>query len=169
VIHDGRPGRRLPDGILYEADVPAGAPAGTSSAAAARVDHPVGDDAVRARRLRLARLAATLLLAGPFTTALRQPADRDLLDYHQRLLALRRQHPELCDAPLDQVVTGRGDRYVTLRRGDFLVIANLAAERRRITVPPWPRGVLIASRLGVTLNADAVELPGECAAVLGYR
>ncbi|WP_157437064.1 hypothetical protein [Actinoplanes subtropicus] len=122
--------------------MPARLGAGTSSGAAA--------DAGRARLLRLARLRATLLLAGPFPSAVRQPADRELLDYHRRLLALRARHPELCP-------------------DDFLVIANLAAGRRRIAVPPWPRGVLIASRLGVTLNADAVELPGECAAVIGYR
>lgn len=130
--------------VLYESDVPARTGAGTSNAAA--------PDAARARLLRLARLRATLLMAGP---AVRQPADRELLDYHRRLLALHARHPELRD--------------LTLRRSDFLVLANLAAERRRIAVPPWPRGVLIASRLGVTLNADAVELPGECAAVIGYR
>lgn len=137
--------------------------------------------------LRLARLAATLLLAGPFTaalrmgeewaagqspldwSALREPAHRELYDYHRRLLAVCRTHPTLRDATLGNVVTGLGDRYVTLRRDNLMVVANLAPTRRRISVPPWPRDVLIASRLGVTLNADSVELPAECAAVIDYR
>ncbi|TMM38042.1 MAG: DUF3459 domain-containing protein [Actinobacteria bacterium] len=131
---------------------------------------------------RMQRVGAMLLLAGPFTPMLRMgeewtaaraagrpPAPRGMPDFYRRLVALRKEYPELSDARLDRVQIWHGDGFLTIARGDCAVVANLAEQRRLVAVPPWPRDVLLATHGGVTLNPDAVELPGEAAAVIGYR
>jgi maltooligosyltrehalose trehalohydrolase len=131
---------------------------------------------------RMQRVGAMLLLAGPFTPMLRmgeewtadrvarrQPTQRGMPDFYRRLVALRKEYPDLCDARLDRVQVRHGDGYLTILRGDCAVVANLAEQRRLVAVPPWPRDVLLATQGGVTLRPDGVELPGEAAAVIGYR
>jgi hypothetical protein len=100
-------------------------------------------------------------------TALASP--RDIADRAPRLRC--RARPTWCSRTARSCCSrGTCDRCrrkppspVLIPRGDCVVVANLAPRRRRVSVPPWPRSVLHASQVGVTLSADAVELPGESA------
>ena len=174
-------------GVLIGAPVDGGpAPAVTlDSVLAATAQH--GGDAEPDAELsvRRHRLLATLMLTGPFTPVIRmgeewsagrpagpdrarqqQPGHREMLGFYRRLIALHRaETPAHPSVPAE---ISHGDGTVLITRGDCVVVANLASRRRRVSVPPWPRSVLLASQVGVTLSADAVELPGESAAFVCY-
>jgi maltooligosyltrehalose trehalohydrolase len=93
---------------------------------------------------------------------------REMLETYRRLIALRKAHPDLSDPRLDQVETWHGDRHLAVRRGGFVIAANLAPDAQRINLRGQPRSVLYASEPGVTLAHDSVEMPAESAAVIGY-
>ncbi|QXJ22072.1 malto-oligosyltrehalose trehalohydrolase [Actinomadura graeca] len=106
---------------------------------------------------------------------------RDLLEWHQALIALRRARPELNDPgpaamAVEVVETTEGERHLTMRRGGVCVAANLGGGPVRLDVTglPEPR-LLLASNPAITaekgVNGDSrtavVSLPGASVAVLG--
>ncbi|MEV0397815.1 malto-oligosyltrehalose trehalohydrolase [Polymorphospora rubra] len=95
-----------------------------------------------------------------------KPEHRELYDFHRRLIALRKGRPDLTDPRLDRVEVRHGDQFIVVRRGRTVVAANLAPRARRITLPGLVRSVLLASRTGVTVMRDVVELPPESAVVV---
>ncbi|GAA1037308.1 malto-oligosyltrehalose trehalohydrolase [Virgisporangium ochraceum] len=97
-----------------------------------------------------------------------KPPHRDMLAVYRELIRLRKSRPDLSDPRLDRVEVWPGDRHVAIRRGNCVVVANLAPEPQRINVRGIPRKVLFASEPGLALWHDSVDLPGESAAVLAY-
>jgi hypothetical protein len=97
-----------------------------------------------------------------------EPEHRDMLDLYRRLIAVRRTEPDLASPETPHQIR-YWDGAVLITRGSCVVVANLTGRRQRVSMPPWPRTILFASEDGLTVNADAVELPGESAAVVGYR
>lgn len=95
-----------------------------------------------------------------------QPRHRELLEFHRRLVALRKATPDLSDPRLDRVDASCGDQFIVVRRGRAVVGANLAARARRIHLPYVVRSVLLATGPGVTVMRDVVELPAESAVVV---
>jgi maltooligosyltrehalose trehalohydrolase len=95
-----------------------------------------------------------------------KPEHRDLLDFHRRLIALRRSVPDLSDPRLDLVDVRYGDQFLVIRRGGCLVVANLAGRPQRINLPAVARRVLLATTSGVTVMRDGLELPAESAAIV---
>ncbi len=93
---------------------------------------------------------------------------REMLAVYKELIKLRRSRPDLSDPRLDRVEVWPGDRHVAIRRGNCVVVANLAPETQRINLRGIPRKVLFASEPGLALWHDSVDLPGESAAVLAY-
>jgi maltooligosyltrehalose trehalohydrolase len=91
-----------------------------------------------------------------------------MLAVYKELIRLRKSRPDLSDPRLDRVEVWPGDRHVAIRRGNCVVVANLAPETQRINVRGIPRKVLFASEPGLALWHDSVDLPGESAAVLAY-
>ncbi|RLP85163.1 malto-oligosyltrehalose trehalohydrolase, partial [Micromonospora sp. CV4] len=55
-----------------------------------------------------------------------KPEHREMLAFYQRLIALRRSLPDLSDPRLHAVSVQHGDQFLLMRRGETLVVANLA-------------------------------------------
>jgi maltooligosyltrehalose trehalohydrolase len=90
----------------------------------------------------------------------------EILDLHRRLIALRRRHADLSDPWLDRVEVSPGERFVVIRRGRCLVVANLAPEAQRVPLGAVAAEVLLATAPGVALDGAHATLPPESAAVL---
>ncbi|MFI6820904.1 malto-oligosyltrehalose trehalohydrolase [Micromonospora sp. NPDC050187] len=95
-----------------------------------------------------------------------KPEHRETLEFHRRLIALRKARPDLSDPRLDRVDVRHGDRFLVVRRGNCLVVANLADKAQRVNLPGVVRQVLLATGTGVTVMRDGVELPAETAAIV---
>jgi maltooligosyltrehalose trehalohydrolase len=93
----------------------------------------------------------------------------EMLDFYKRLIALRRDRPELTDPHLDQVEVWHGDQFVVMRRGHVTVAANLAPMPQTVSVRALPTKVLLATEPGVVLQRDRVTLPAESAVVVVAR
>jgi maltooligosyltrehalose trehalohydrolase len=89
----------------------------------------------------------------------------DVLAWYRRLIALRRQMPDLGDGRFDQltVETDEARRWLVVQRPSSIVVANLAAERRTFEVDA--ASVLLASA-DVEWRAPSLTLPPESAAIL---
>src|SRR5262249_9188611 len=96
---------------------------------------------------------------------------RGLLQWHRRLIRLRRQCPELSDGRLDRVARSfRGDeRWLVVERGRVTIAVNFADERRSIPLPAdRPHGLLLSSHdSGIEVGLDRLGLPGHAVVVLG--
>ncbi len=93
-----------------------------------------------------------------------------LLEWHRKLIRLRRSEPELTDPDLGHVHCSweeDGDqRWFVLRRGSVVVVANLARHRQIIPLPGTPIQMLLTSANGFGFADGSVEIEGESAAVL---
>ena len=86
-----------------------------------------------------------------------------LLDWHRALLALRRAEPELHAASWPQVSFAEDARWLVMRRGRWLVCANLAATAQQLAIDGK---IALASAVGVHLAAGTLTLPPESVAVV---
>jgi maltooligosyltrehalose trehalohydrolase len=92
------------------------------------------------------------------------PDHRAMLDWHRRLIALRRSEPDLNDPRLDAGETrfDEHERWLTFTRGRITVAVNFASEPR---VVPVSGQVILASRDGIQCDCGRVNLPGETVAI----
>jgi maltooligosyltrehalose trehalohydrolase len=92
-----------------------------------------------------------------------------LLDWYRRMIALRRDRPELADPRLDRVAVAHDEaaRWVVVTRGGLRVAANLASERQPVPLDGTPKAVLLASAPGFVYRDGQIELDGESVAVVG--
>jgi maltooligosyltrehalose trehalohydrolase len=93
-----------------------------------------------------------------------------LLEWHRRLLRLRRQVPELADGRLDKVQVRFDERaqWLTVGRGAITVACNLAFQIQRIPLSgTLPGYILLASEPVVGTTPDWIELPPDSVAILG--
>ncbi|SCF14413.1 maltooligosyl trehalose hydrolase [Micromonospora coriariae] len=95
-----------------------------------------------------------------------KPEHREMFSFYQRLIALRRSLPDLSDPRLHAVNVQHGDQFLLMRRGDTLVVANLAGRGQGVSLPGVARRVLLATGEGVTVMRDRIELPAETAAIV---
>jgi maltooligosyltrehalose trehalohydrolase len=95
-----------------------------------------------------------------------KPEHREMLSFYQRLIALRKSRADLSDPRLGEVSVQHGDQFLVMRRGETLVVANLAGRGQGISLPGVVRRVLLASGEGVTVMRDRIELPAETAAIV---
>jgi maltooligosyltrehalose trehalohydrolase len=99
----------------------------------------------------------------------REPHAR-LLDWHRRLIALRRRSPALTDGDLARVrvQVDEDDRWLAVSRGPIAVLANLGDRPQRVpTGRREPGSLLLASSLEAKTLAGGVELPPDTVAILG--
>ena len=93
----------------------------------------------------------------------------ELLEVHRRLIALRREHPELSDPRLDRVRVDHDSaaRTLVVHRGTLRLVVNLADATPTITV----KGAsdLVYAPRGGTLTDEAVTLPAESFALVRVR
>jgi maltooligosyltrehalose trehalohydrolase len=95
---------------------------------------------------------------------------RSLLDWHKRLIALRRANPDLTNGRLDRVDVHfqESERWLVLTRGSVAVACNLGSEKQ--TVPlPFPGRMLLASCKDCLLREAAAELPADGVAIVKAR
>ncbi|WP_320066248.1 malto-oligosyltrehalose trehalohydrolase [Micromonospora sp. RTGN7] len=95
-----------------------------------------------------------------------KPEHRQMYEFHRRLIALRKSRADLSDPRLHAVDVRHGDQFLVMRRGETLVVANLAGKPQRVTLPGVARRVLLATGEGVTVTRDRIDLPAETAAVV---
>ncbi|MFG2049920.1 malto-oligosyltrehalose trehalohydrolase [Micromonospora sp. NPDC048935] len=95
-----------------------------------------------------------------------KPEHASMLAFYQRLIALRRSCPDLSDPRLHAVSVQHGDQFLVMRRGDTLVVANLAGRGQGVSLPGVARRVLLATQEGVTVMRDRIQLPAETAAIV---
>ena len=102
-----------------------------------------------------------------------QEPHRSLLEWHRRLIELRRGEPDLSSHDRKLVSTSFDEdaRWLVVHRGRFSIAANLAGERRAI---PFDGGfsVVMASEEGVGVEVSNGEarawLPPRSVAVLAH-
>ncbi|MFC5925046.1 malto-oligosyltrehalose trehalohydrolase [Micromonospora vulcania] len=95
-----------------------------------------------------------------------KPEHREMLAFYQRLIGLRRSLPDLSDPRMHAVSVQHGDQFLLMRRGETLVVANLAGRGQGVSLPGVVRRVLLASGEGVTVMRDRIQLPAETAAIV---
>jgi maltooligosyltrehalose trehalohydrolase len=90
----------------------------------------------------------------------------ETLSFYRELLALRRNHPDLTDGHLDevQVEFDEDERWITIRRGALLVLANVGESDRVIAAPCTE--TLLTSNAACALTDGGVFLPAQSAAVV---
>lgn len=99
-----------------------------------------------------------------------RPPHAELLDWHRRLIRLRRALPALTDGRMEQVLCASDEQaqWMTIRRCDLTVLINLHGQRQALPMEPHrPREVLLASGEVRFPQPDRVELSAESVAVLG--
>jgi maltooligosyltrehalose trehalohydrolase len=93
-----------------------------------------------------------------------------LLDWHRRLIRLRREVPALSDGRLDRVrvCCNEEARWLVVERGPVAVVCNLADRTQCVPVrlPESPQG-LLTSDPTIQIAADGVTLPPDAVALLG--
>jgi maltooligosyltrehalose trehalohydrolase len=95
---------------------------------------------------------------------------RELLEWHRRLIGLRRKVPALSDGRLDRVSVRFDEtaRWLVMRRGPVAVGCNLGGAAQRV-----PGGIgrdaqiLLASEKQIRLVDDCLDLPPNAVAVIG--
>lgn len=95
----------------------------------------------------------------------------DVLRWHRELISLRRRLPDLTDGRLDAVETAYNEhaRWLTMRRGDTVVAANLAPDRQAVPIEATPLEVLLASARCCPSDEGTVLLEGHAVAILTVR
>jgi len=95
-----------------------------------------------------------------------KPDHGELLDWHRRLLALRRAEPSLSSGRFDDVDVrfDEDERWLVVDRGGLTIVSNFAAGYRRIAGVQGD--ILVASDEELTTSDGSISLPPESVAVL---
>jgi maltooligosyltrehalose trehalohydrolase len=95
-----------------------------------------------------------------------------VLEWHRRLIRLRRSRPELLDGRMDRVEVDFDEEagWFWFRRGSIVVAFNLGRQGHEIRLRhTGPVSVLQASSEAITVEADALFLPPDSVAVVQLR
>jgi maltooligosyltrehalose trehalohydrolase len=96
-----------------------------------------------------------------------RPPHRVLLDWHRRLVRLRRERGLAGGLDDVRVAFDEAERWLVVERETLTVACNLAARDQRVPLAAGRTGeVLLASEGQPKIGADAVELPRESVAIL---
>lgn len=109
---------------------------------------------------------ATFLRSTVDWSELDDPVHATMLDFHRRLIALRKTYPDLSDPRLDRVEARIGDGHLVVRRGRCSVVVNLSPEAVRVDLGTEALDVLIATRDGVRPVPGGIGMPGHSACVV---
>ncbi len=104
---------------------------------------------------------------------LSQPRHAEMLDWHRRLIALRRSAPDLLDgwaAPLE-VRFDEEKGWLLMRRGQVTLLCNLSAQAQRLACPPeWlgQPGLVSdpAAHPAAHPAGDGWQMPPHCVVIL---
>jgi maltooligosyltrehalose trehalohydrolase len=92
----------------------------------------------------------------------------EILDWHKKLIRLRREEPALNDGQLEKVHTrfDENARWFILERGDIQIVCNLANEPQRIPLRAEKSKILLASENFTPAADTEINLPPESVAIL---
>jgi maltooligosyltrehalose trehalohydrolase len=93
----------------------------------------------------------------------------EILEWHRQLIRLRREISDLRSSGFDQtfVTYDEDGQWMAIQRGAATVIFSLSQETQSIPLEcEGDTKVRLASKSGVTINGDAIELPGQTVAIL---
>ena len=96
-----------------------------------------------------------------------EPPHSVLLEWHKRLIALRRSSSDLTSARLEDVDVDFDEKscYLKLRRGAFTVISNLAAVPLSAVIGQRDE-IVLSSDEGITREFQRLSLPPESVIIL---
>ena len=91
-----------------------------------------------------------------------------VLEWYRRLIALRRERPELTDPRLDlvRVAFSEEDGWLVVTRGSLRVVVNLADGRREVPLDGTPKAMLLSSVPGFVYRDGVIELDAESVAIV---
>lgn len=95
---------------------------------------------------------------------------RSLLDWHRKLIELRRRIPALTDGRMDMVCPDINEekKWLVMERGQITVVCNFASSSQRIPIhSEQPRSIILSSDPTNEASAKAIEMAPESVAILG--
>jgi len=107
---------------------------------------------------------------------LARPPHAKMLEWYRRLIALRKQRPELCNGRLDKVCArfDEGAGWLAIRRETTAVICNFSSRQQQVRLDFGETGSggeswrpLLASGNQYALSGESIELSAESVAILG--
>jgi maltooligosyltrehalose trehalohydrolase len=92
----------------------------------------------------------------------------ELLEWHKRLIALRKQIPTFTTGRLDDVSTrcDEQERWLQVRRGAVTILCNFSQEPRCIKIEPGKKEELLASKPPIALTETCIHLAPESVVIL---
>jgi len=97
-----------------------------------------------------------------------QSLHAEILEWHKRLVELRRSEPSLSDGNLKsvQVRFDEGRRWLVMTREPVVVVCNLHNERQAIPLPEGRHRLLMSSENDVNLQDHDATLPPDSVAIM---
>jgi maltooligosyltrehalose trehalohydrolase len=97
-----------------------------------------------------------------------QPRHAELLEWHKRLIRLRRSNPTLCDGRMEDVsaLCDERERWLLVERGPWSIACNLSQAPTTVRLRKGTHELAAASETGVLLNPPTVTLPPDSVAIL---
>jgi maltooligosyltrehalose trehalohydrolase len=92
----------------------------------------------------------------------------EILDWHKKLIQLRRSEPDLSDGKLEKVHTTFDERsgWLVVERGSISIICNFSDCSHRIPIRPGEQKVLISSEMEIHVAGGFANFPAESVVVL---
>jgi maltooligosyltrehalose trehalohydrolase len=97
-----------------------------------------------------------------------KPAHAEMLDWHKRLIQLRRAEPDLSDGELTSVRVhfDEKERWLILERGSISVVCNFAERPQRISIANGTPKILLASEENIQIAKSEADMPPESVVIL---
>jgi maltooligosyltrehalose trehalohydrolase len=92
----------------------------------------------------------------------------EILEWHKKLIQLRRVEPDLFDDDLKNIETecDEQNRWLIVTRKSVSIVCNFAGHQQHIRVRPGAQKILIASEKEISHTNGFLELPAESVAIL---
>jgi maltooligosyltrehalose trehalohydrolase len=97
-----------------------------------------------------------------------KPPYAEILDWHKRLIQLRRAESDLSDGELTNVCCtfDEKERWLVMKRGRISVVCNFSERSQRIPVGSGTGKIVMASENGIRLAGGSAEMPSESVLIL---
>jgi len=99
---------------------------------------------------------------------LARPRHAELLEWHKRLIRLRRSNPSLCDGRIEGISArcDENERWLIVERGPWKIVCNLGQAPIHAELPEGVHQIVEASDPGIVLTSSTVMLPPDSVAIL---
>ncbi len=104
-------------------------------------------------------------------TELARASHADILEWHRRLIQLRRSESSLADGEMKSVQTrfDENQRWLTVVRGEITVACNFSNQQQAVPLPAVDQQILMVSETGIKTSGGTVNLPPDSVAILKQR